>query len=114
MLTVPIVLQRRIVRCAPLFSERVWGHAQVLVVGALLAPGNRTVTAALRGMGLSQEEQYQHDHRVLKRARWASLAVARVLRGVLVNPFGPAGPGVSGRDDTLARRRGEKLRAKGL
>jgi hypothetical protein len=31
---------------APLFSKRAWGHAQVLLVGALLAPGARTVTSA--------------------------------------------------------------------
>src|SRR6266581_7259328 len=111
MLTVPIVLQRLIVRFAPLFSKRVWEHAKELVVGALLAPGKRTVTAALRVMGLSQEKQYQNYHRVLNRVRWASLAVARVLLGVLVNTFGPEGPLVIGLDDTLERQRGEKSRA---
>jgi hypothetical protein len=40
---------------APLFSHRVWLHAQVLLVGAMLAPRARTVTAALRVMGLAAE-----------------------------------------------------------
>src|SRR5438132_4253275 len=114
MLTVPHVLQRLIVRFAPLFSKRVWEHTKVLVVGALLAPGKRTVTAALRVMGLSQEKHYQNYHRVLNWARWASLAVARVLLGVLVNTFGLDGPVVIGLDDTLERRRGEKISAKGI
>lgn len=114
MLTVPVALQRLIVRFAPLFSKRVWPHAQVLVVGAILAPGKRTVTAALRVMGLSQEVHFQTYHRVLNRARWASLAVARGLLELVVGTFVPEGPVVIGLDDTLERRRGEKIRAKGI
>jgi len=103
-----------IVKFAPLFSKRVWAHAQVLVVGALLAPGKRTVTAVLRVMGLSQERQFQNYHRVLNRAQWSSLAIARVLLGMVVHTFVPAGPVVIGIDDTLERRRGEKIKAKGI
>jgi hypothetical protein len=114
MLTVPIELRQLIVRFAPLFSKRVWEHAKVLVVGAILAPGQRTVTAVLRVMGLSQEKHYQKYHRVLNRARWASLAVARVLLGLLIRTFVPVGPVVIGLDDTLERRRGEKIKAKGI
>src|SRR3712207_8642656 len=61
------------------FSDRVWQWAKVLVVGAILAPGTRTVTAALRVMGLSQERQFQNYHRVLNRATWASRALSRIL-----------------------------------
>lgn len=114
MLTVPVTLQQLIVGFAPLFSKRVWEQAKVLVVGALLAPGKRTVSAALRVMGLSQEKQFQKYHRVLNRARWSSLAVARVLLGMLIRTFVPVGPVVIGLDDTLERRRGEKIKAKGI
>src|SRR6266566_1552629 len=114
MLSVPVTLMRLIVKFAPLFSKRVWEHAQVLVVGALLAPGKRTVTAMLRVMGLSHECQFQKYHRVLKRARWSSVAVARVLLGLVVDTFVPAGPVVIGIDDTLERRRGAKIKAKGI
>src|SRR5437016_6987706 len=100
MFTVPVALMQLIVKFAPLFSKRVWPHAQVLVVGALLAPGKRTVTAVLRVMGLSQEAHFQNYHRVLNRARWSSLAVARVLLEVLVRTFVPEGPVVIGLDDT--------------
>lgn len=51
-----------------MFSERVWEWAKILLVSALLALGERTVTAALRVMGLSQERQFQNFHRVLNRA----------------------------------------------
>src|SRR5262249_15097173 len=112
--SVPVALMQLIVKFAPLFSKRVWAHAQVLVVGALLAPGKRTVTAVLRVMGLSQERQFQKYHRVLNRAQWSSLAIARVLLGMVVRTFVPAGPIVIGIDDTLERRRGEKIKAKGI
>jgi hypothetical protein len=73
MLCVPVTLMRLIGGSAPLFSQRVWEHAQVLVVGALLAPGKRTVTAVWRVMGLSQERHFQNYHRVLNRAQWSIL-----------------------------------------
>jgi hypothetical protein len=95
-------------------SKRVWEHAQVLIVGALLAPGKRTVTAVLRVMGLSQEGQFQKYHRVLNRARWSSVAVAHVLLRLVVDTFVPTGPVVIGIDDTLERRRGAKIKAKGI
>jgi DDE superfamily endonuclease len=114
MFTVPVALTRLIVKFASFFSKRVWEHVEVLVVGALLAPGKRTVTAVLRVMGLSQEGQFQKYHRVLNRARWSSVAVARMLLGLVVDTFVPTGPVVIGIDDTLERRRGEKIKARGV
>ncbi len=99
---------------APLFSERVWCHALVLVAGTLLAPGRRTVCAALRAMGLHQSKRFARYHRALNRAKWSSLAVARVLLGLLVAVFAPAGPLVLGLDETIERRWGPKIAAKGL
>jgi hypothetical protein len=95
-------------------TKRVWDHAQVLIVGALLAPGKRTVTSILRVMGLTQEAQFQKYHRVLNRARWSRRAVARRLLSLVVNTFVPAGPIVIGIDDTLERRWGVKIKAKGI
>jgi len=83
-------------------------------VGALLAPGKRTVTAVLRVLGLEQEPPFQKYHRVLNRARWSSLAVARVLLGLVVETFVATGPVVIGIDDTLERRRGAKIKARGI
>lgn len=114
MLSMPVTLTRWIVRFAPLFSKRVWEHAQVLLVGAILAPGKRTVTAVLRVLGLEQEPHFQQYHRVLNRARWSSVAVARVLLDLVVETFVAAGPVVIGIDDTLERRRGAKIKARGI
>ena len=55
---------------APLFSDRVWAYAQILAIGAILATGKRTVTSALRIMGLSHEDHFTNYHRVLNRAAW--------------------------------------------
>ena len=93
MLSVPGVLQQLIGGFAPLFSKRVWAQVQVLVIGAILAPRKRTVTSALRIMGLSQDRQFQQYPRVLNRARWSSLALARELLRVRVTTFVPTGRG---------------------
>src|SRR5262245_59241791 len=98
----------------PLFSRRVWGYAQGLLVGAILAPSLRTVAAVLRVMGLSQCRHVQRYHRVLNRAAWPSLAVSHVLLGLLVAAFAPSGPIVLGLDETLERRWGKKIAAKGI
>ena len=97
------------------FSERVWDWVQVLVVGAILTPGQRTVAAVLRVMGLSEERQYQNYHRVLNRACWSSRAVGRRLLLAVVATFVPDdGPVVVGLDETIERRRGAKIAAKGI
>jgi hypothetical protein len=99
---------------APLFSKLVWQHAQVLLMGAILTPGPRTVSAALRIMGLSLEKHFQTYHRVLNRAAWSSWQVSHVLLGRLVQTFAALGPIIVGMDDTIERRRGAKIKAKGI
>jgi hypothetical protein len=100
---------------APLFSRRGFRHVQVLLAGAILAPGKRTVASALRAMGLDQEKCFHRYHRVLSRAMWSSREVARVLLGLLVEAFVPEGsPLVVGIDETLERRYGRKISARGV
>src|SRR6478735_1524803 len=62
-----------------IFSKRVWKWAKVLLIGAILAPGERTVAAILRVMGLSTERHFQNYHRVLNRAKWSSRALSLTL-----------------------------------
>src|SRR5260370_14466580 len=101
MLTLPPDMIALLMPFAPLFSRPVFRHAQVLIVGAILAPGKRTVTAALRVMGLAEERQFQNYHRVLNRDRWSSRKVAGVLLRLLVRTLVPHGPVLCGIDAAL-------------
>jgi hypothetical protein len=87
MLTLPIEFTNLILAFAPLFSQRVFQSVQVLVVGAILAPGKRTVTAILRVMGLSQEKHFQNYHRLFVVAD-SSFAALELLAAVsqITNP----------------------------
>jgi hypothetical protein len=114
MLTLPAELMTTIVNFAPLFSKAVFEHAKVLLVGAILAPGKRTVTACLRVCGKSQEKNFQTYHRVLNRAQWSALAASRILLKLLLATFSPTGTLVFGLDDTIERRRGGHIAAKGI
>ncbi len=114
MLTLPTTMIRALAPFAPLFSKRVWQHAQLLLAGAILAPGRRTVSSALRAMGLEQEKRFHRYHRVLSRDSWSGLEASRVLLGLLVEAFVPEGPLVLGVDETLERRKGKKIAPKGI
>jgi len=99
---------------APAFTTRTFAHAQVLVYGTLLAAGRRTVTAALRAVGLAQERHFTTYHRVLNRAVWSPLRLSRLLLGLLVTTFLSDGaPLVVVIDETLERRWGKKIAYKG-
>jgi DDE superfamily endonuclease len=99
---------------APLFFQRSWRHAEMLLIGAILTPGRRTVTSILRITGLGRERRFVNYHRVLNRAAWSGRAAARVLLGLLLDAFVPKGPVILGIDDTIERRRGKRIRAKGI
>ena len=114
MLTLPAEYITILTTFASVFSRRVWLQVQVLLFGAILSPGQRTVTAALRIMGLSMEKHFENYHRVLSRAVWSSLEASRLLLGLLITAFVARGPVVMGLDDTIERRRGAKIKAKGI
>ena len=115
MRTLPVTMIRLLEPFAPLFSKGVFQHVQVLVAGAILAPGRRTVSSALRAMGLDQHKRFHRYHRVLSRASWSSLEVSRILLGLLVEAFVSEGdPLLVGIDDTLERRWGKKISARGV
>src|SRR5918912_1536864 len=113
MLTLPPAMLPLLAPFVPLFRRRVWPYALVLVVGTLLAPGKRTVTAALRVLGLAPTRRFERYDRVLNRARWSSLAASRVLLCLLVAAFAPTGPLLLGVDETIERRRGKADRREG-
>ena len=115
MLTLPDEYNTLFTHFQPFFSKRVWKLALNLLVGAILAPGKRTVTAVLPIMGLIQERHFQkHYHRGFNRAVWSHPALSAVLMDLLVNTFLGTGPVVIGMDETIERRRGQQITAKGI
>ena len=112
MLTLPDAIVALLVPFATLFTSPTWRKAQVLLVGAILTPGQRTVAAALRVMGRSDQRDYARYHEVLNRAVWSSRQAARILLVLLLQHLdGGDGPLIFGIDETLERRRGAKIRA---
>jgi hypothetical protein len=99
---------------AGLFRQRTWRHARALLVGAILTPGVRTVASVLRILGLARERRFCRYHHVLSRAAWSPLEASRLLLVLLVRAFVPTGPVLIGLDDTIERRRGARIRAKGI
>jgi hypothetical protein len=114
MLRLPSRFATVILCFAPLFFQRSWRHAEVLLVGAILAPGQRTVTSILRITGLAWERRFVNYHRILNRAVWDPRAASRLLLGLLLDAFAPRGPVLLGLDDTIERRRGKRIAAKGI
>jgi DDE superfamily endonuclease len=114
MLTLPSEFTEFILPFAPLFFNGVWRRALILLIGAILAPGKRTVTSALRVMGLSDERRFQMYHRVLNRAVWSCRQAGCILLCLLVAAFAPTGPLLFVIDDTIERRWGPKISARGI
>ena len=108
------VLMKFVIAFAPLFSKPVFERVKVLLTGAILSPASRTVTNALRVMGLGQEKHFQNYHRVLNRAEWSCLDGSRILLKTIIKAFGIKDELVIGFDDHLERRRGRKIKAKGI
>ena len=96
------------------FTVPTWRNILSLIAGAILTPGRRTVAAALRVVGLEQEASFTNYHRVLNRNSWSSRRIAGRLLQLLVSTFVPDGPVIIGLDDTIERRWGSKIKARGI
>ena len=112
--TLPFEVASVMVAFAPIFTKPVFEHATLLLTGAILAPGKRTVTSVLRVMGRADEPDFKTYHRVLSRAVWSPLEGARLLLVALLDAFAPEGVLVMGIDDTIERRWGKRIAARGI
>jgi len=98
---------------ASLFSTSVWMNAQILLIGAILCIGKRTVTSSLKVMGLGQHKEFSKYHRVLNRAKWNMPAGSKILLGLLIAPAPRTQALVLAVDDHVERRKGNKIAKKG-
>jgi hypothetical protein len=112
--TLPSEFLAVILPYAGLFCRRVFAHVQLLLVGAILAPGKRTITSVLRIVGRQHERGFGKYHRVLSQARWSARAAGRLLLTQLIAVFAGSGPVLVGLDETLERRWGAQIAARGI
>jgi hypothetical protein len=115
MQTLPVEGSNIILHFRCLFSKKVFAHVVVLILGTLLAVGRRTVCAALRFMGLGGEKRFHKYHRVLSLVKWSGLKASYILLDLLIKCFASdTEPLVFGIDETIERRRGTKIKARGI
>ena len=110
----PSTTERLLAPFRRLFTRPTWRRLETVAEGVLLAAGPRTVAAALRAVGKGDNAGFAGFHRVLNAARWSARDGARLLLALLVAAFVPEGPVVLGLDDTIERRKGARIAAKGI
>jgi hypothetical protein len=98
---------------AILFSQPAWKNALTLLFGTMLCRGKRTVCAALRVMGLENDTCFAKYHHILNRTRWSPLVGSKILFKLLLELVGNCLPVILFVDETLERRKGPKIKAKG-
>ena len=111
---VPGILRGWLEVLQPCFTALSWEHVLVIVMGAVLAPGKRTITACLRMTGRADAANFASYHQLLNRVRWQSAAMTRRLLNLIVDRLVPDGPVIIGVDDTIERRWGRKIKARGI
>src|SRR3954463_11196688 len=100
---------------AAMFTRPSWLNAVALATGALLCLNRRTVCAALRAMDGAADRGFSRFHRFLSYAQWPGLPGSHILLGPPQGGVVPEGePLVIGVDDSVERRRGARIRDKGI
>jgi len=116
MLTLPKEFSKQISDFASVFTtQTVFENAKTLLLGALLSLGRRTVCACLRSVGLGQEKRFHKYHWVLSMAKWSPRRASRILLRQLLNRLCRSDdPLVFGIDETIERRWGKRIKARGI
>lgn len=116
MLILPEPIMTLLIPFKPIFWQPTWSKAQILFIGAILAIGKRTVTAALRVMGLSDERHFSNYHQVLNRAVWSPRRLSEILLALLMKYLDndETKPLVFGIDETMERRWGPQITKRGI
>jgi hypothetical protein len=112
--TPPAEIIHLVATFAVAFTAPTFAKAVTLLYGTILAPGRRTVAAALRMIGLGDSSHFANYHRVLNRDHWSPWILSKLLLSLIVTLcLPPEAPLHLLIDETLERRRGRKIRYKG-
>jgi hypothetical protein len=112
--TAPAILAQWPAPFETLFTRPTWQNPLLLLAGTIPAPGRRTGTSALSILDLREVAGFTNFHRVLNRSRWPTCAAAKRLLHLLLRAFVPSGPVIIGIDETIERRWGPKIKARGI
>ncbi len=100
-------------RFAPAFAGSVFVRWVVLLLGAILTTGRRTVQNILRTVGPIAVGHFSSFHRVFSKRRWSMWRVGRVLATLIVELLVPDGVIDLVGDDTVEEHRGKNVYGKG-
>jgi hypothetical protein len=113
MLTLPEFARPVLGSFAPVFYHPTYQRFLVLLLGAILTTGRRTVSNLLRTAAGLAHGDASSFHRVLSKRRWSTLALARILARFILDHWVPEGPVFLAGDDTVDEHRGAKVYGKG-
>ena len=116
MLILPEPIMTLLIPFEPIFRRPTWLKAQILFIGAIIATGKRTVTAALRVMGVADDPHFSTYHQVLNRAVWSPRRLSEMLLALLMKYLDSdeTKPMVFGIDETIERRWGPQIAKRGI
>lgn len=110
----PPEFQKLISSFSPLFSKNIFIRVRILLLGLILTKGNRTICSILRTLDLSQVKDWSKYHRVLSRAKWSSFHCSKILLSKLLSNFVKGNQVVMVIDETIERRWGSQIKARGI
>ena len=114
MQTLPTTLSAVILPFTHLFRKSIHQRVSLALCAAILAPAQRTIAASLRIIGRGNQPDFQQYHRLLNRIRWSPLRASKILLEMILKEFIGNQPVRIIIDETLERRRGKKIDAKGI
>lgn len=115
MINFPTEFQDTISNFSVAFRKDVWIKVEMLLLGAIICPGSRTVCNVLRSIGLRWEKNFPKYHRVLNKDKWSAKKLSGILLGLLVGAFIEKEEAlVFGIDDTIERRWGRRISKRGI
>jgi DDE superfamily endonuclease len=115
MIKLPSGFQDTISQFSFAFRKDVWPKVVILLTGAIICPGSRTVCNLLRSVGLRWEKNFPKYHRLLSQDKWSAKKLSGVLLRLVVNTFVAKGePIVAVMDDTIERRWGSQINKRGI
>jgi hypothetical protein len=113
MLSLPSAARPLLMSFSAAFTKPTFRRVLLLMAGAILTLGDRTVTGmlrALRGVAPGDASAY---HRVFSRASWSLWPLAKLLAGAVLALVPSTEPVLVAMDDTTAQHRGKCVYGKG-